>query len=1165
MYHMASVPGYPEQVHFSLKAITNIFAMKTVRLHYRITYDCDKALYTVHREPSYSDIHFEMTEEGLHVFVPEQNVGMAFVNTVSENKERFSKRQLKGAQLAKELYAKLVYPSLKDFKWAITSNQIKDCPVTVNDIDVATEVWGKDISALKGKTTRRKPVPVQGNIMKVPKDFMRLHQDVFLTLDIFFVTAQNPFLLTLSRKIDFTSATHLANRKLETIYAAFKEVYQFYRHRGFRIETVHCDGEFQPLGKLIESLPKEPRVNLTSANEHVPEIERRIRVVKERARAVRHALPFTKMPNIMTIHMVLGVVRLLTFFASKAGVSQNLSPRMLMLGETLDYKRHLSLQFGEYCQVHEEDTPRNSQSPRTKAAICMGPSGNKQGGFKFMSLHSGKKVTRQSWDRLPMPDTVIARVNLLGKGQPEQLTFLDRKGHPIGDVELTGVGDDNGVEPQIDAIDYGEDESTVVSYDLDPPGDQVDDLLDDESVTDQEDTEEPPLLKHTVEAPRHESTAEPAVSPAKIEPAAKQTVAASTPTETPGVIPGVRRSTRTRVQAKAPYEPSFTGKKYDVVMTLLHGEGLLHPDTHMLFNQVMSETEPDAVAAIMTQLSLKAGLKQWKGKAHDAAYAEMKQLHMRDTFRPRNWKDLTLAERKAVLESHLFLNQKRDGNIKGRTVAGGNKQRDFISKEDASSPTVSTEAVLLTCVIDAEEERDVSVIDIPNAFIQTRVQDPKDMVIIRVRGVLVDMLVEIDPKLYGPYVTTDKKGVKQLLLLCLNAIYGTMVASLLYYNKFCKSLLRHGFELNPYDPCVANRIVNGKQQTVCFHVDDCKISHADAKVNDKFIQELRDEYETIFEDGTGEMKVSRGKVHKYLGMVLDYTVKGQCKISMFDYIKEIIQVFEEFDPNQGGTKPSAAPKNLFVADKDCKKLHTAKAEKFHSLVAKVLFATKRARPDTGTAVSYLTTRVREPDEQDWDKLVYLIKYLRDTVELPLILSADGSGVLKWHVDGSYTVHPDMRGHTGGGLTMGRGYPISASTKQKLNTRSSTECELVGVDDLMPSILWTRNFLEAQGYGVRENIVFQDNRSAILLEKNGKASSSKRTKHINIRYFFVTDMIKKKRLSVEWKPTEDMVGDFWTKPNQGSLFLKHRNLIMGVEPPSSKKCGARASDVTAKKA
>mmetsp|Transcript_36183 Transcript_36183/g.51179 ORF Transcript_36183/g.51179 Transcript_36183/m.51179 type:complete len:145 (+) Transcript_36183:2465-2899(+) len=112
-------------------------------------------------------------------------------------------------------------------------------------------------------------------------------------------------------------------------------------------------------------------------------------------------------------------------------------------------------------------------------------------------------------------------------------------------------------------------------------------------------------------------------------------------------------------------------------------------------------------------------------KAHKAAKSEMKQLHLRDTFIPKNWKDLTNAQKQEVLDSYIFLKEKRNGDIKGRTVAGGNKQRDFISKEDASSPTAATESVLLTCIVDAEEERDVVVIDIPNAFIQTSITDEK--------------------------------------------------------------------------------------------------------------------------------------------------------------------------------------------------------------------------------------------------------------------------------------------------------------------------------------------------------------------------------------------------------------------------------------------------------
>jgi hypothetical protein len=279
----------------------------------------------------------------------------------------------------------------------------------------------------------------------------------------------------------------------------------------------------------------------------------------------------------------------------------------------------------------------------------------------------------------------------------------------------------------------------------------------------------------------------------------------------------------------------------------------------------------------------------------------------------------------------MFLKEKRDGSLKGRTVAGGNKQRDYISKEDASSPTVATEAVLLSCIINAKEGRDVAVIDIPNAFIQTRVEDEGDMAIIKIRGVLVDILVKIAPDVYNSYVTTDKKGIKQLLVQCQNALYGTMVASLLYYRKFTKSLASVGFKINPYDPCVANLI--------CFHVDDCKLSHRGSRANDNIIDWLRREYKSIFEDGSGIMTVSRGRVHKYLGMTLDYTVRGRVNISMFDYIDETINAFDKAEPKGGGTKSSAAPDDLFKVDEDREKLTPEKAIEFHNLVAKTLYAT----------------------------------------------------------------------------------------------------------------------------------------------------------------------------------------------------------------------------------
>ena len=115
----------------------------------------------------------------------------------------------------------------------------------------------------------------------------------------------------------------------------------------------------------------------------------------------------------------------------------------------------------------------------------------------------------------------------------------------------------------------------------------------------------------------------------------------------------------------------------------------------------------------------------------------------------------------------------------------------------------------LSCIVYAREERNVAVIDIPNDFIQTRIKHEKDMASINIRGILVDMLLDIYPDVYGPYVTTDRKGIKQLITQCMNAIYVSMLASILYYFKFCKTLKLNKFKMNPYNPCVDNQLVNG--------------------------------------------------------------------------------------------------------------------------------------------------------------------------------------------------------------------------------------------------------------------------------------------------------------------------------------------------------------------
>ena len=205
---------------------------------------------------------------------------------------------------------------------------------------------------------------------------------------------------------------------------------------------------------------------------------------------------------------------------------------------------------------------------------------------------------------------------------------------------------------------------------------------------------------------------------------------------------------------------------------------------------------------------------------------------------------------------------------------------------------------------------------------------------------------------------------------------------------------------------------------------------------------------------------------------------------------------------------SPAANDLFANNTSSPKLDDEMREDFHTYTARGLFASKRARPDTATAISVLTTRVRSPSADDWQKLVRYMQFVKRTWQEILTLSADDLNIVKWFVDASFAVHPDFKSHTGAVMTMGEGAIQTVCSKQKLNTRSSTEAELVGGDDSITKILWTHLFIKAQGYKIKKNILYQDNKSTILLIKNGRKSAEKRSRAINIRYFFIADQQEK---------------------------------------------------------
>jgi hypothetical protein len=394
---------------------------------------------------------------------------------------------------------------------------------------------------------------------------------------------------------------------------------------------------------------------------------------------------------------------------------------------------------------------------------------------------------------------------------------------------------------------------------------------------------------------------------------------------------------------------------------------------------------------------------------------------------------------------------------------------------------VLTESTFITATIAAKERRKVRCYDVPSAFVNTDVDEDVIMVL---KGELADLMTQIAPEVYRKYVTVDRKGTPILYVKLQKALYGLMRASLLFYRKLRKEFERYGLVINPYDPCVANlETKSGKQLTVVWHVDNLMASCEDDFELTKFLCYMGKIYGP-------SLSMHLGKKHDYLGVNMEFCDDGVLEVSMVKYLRNVIDEFPEVIKGRAATP---AHDKLFVVrdNGDARKLNEEQSLAFHHTVAQLLFMATRARRDIQTAVAFLTTRVKSPDKDDWGKLKRVLKYLNGTKYLKLRLTVDNLSMLKWYVDGSHNAHWDCRGHEGAVFLLGGGGTSSYSRKLKLNTRSSTETELVMADMFMPEMLWSLHFIQAQGYKTECVGLYQDNISTQLLIKNGRMSSGRR--------------------------------------------------------------------------
>ena len=438
----------------------------------------------------------------------------------------------------------------------------------------------------------------------------------------------------------------------------------------------------------------------------------------------------------------------------------------------------------------------------------------------------------------------------------------------------------------------------------------------------------------------------------------------------------------------------------------------------------------------------------------------------------------------------------------------------------------------MTLAIDAHEKRIVVVCDIPGAYLHCEMDEVCHVLL---EGVMVDLYLKVNPSA-ADKVIISRNGKKRLYTLMHKALYGHMKSGRLFWENIHGKLTEMGFTSNPDDLCVMNKEIDGDQFTIVLHVDDLKLSFAREDEINNVLSTLEKEY--------GKLDVQRGKVFEYLGLDISFEAEGVVSISATSHIDKALELYGS-DIKAGAKTPAST--GLFSVNKDSPPLEEGKRKIFHSVFATLLWVGTMARPDILVALSYLGKRTTKANDDDGKKLERLLSYVKATRDMPLTLGIDNLQVIKWWADSSFGVHEDMKSHSGLLGSFGRGAIFAKSVTQRLNATSSTESEVIACSEVLPQALWTTSFLRHQGFEVKNALIYQDNEAAMLLEEHGVNSRGRRSRHIDIIFFFIKDRIERGDVEIAFCGTKIMIADYLTKPLQGKAFRVFRDDIMGINP------------------
>ena len=509
-----------------------------------------------------------------------------------------------------------------------------------------------------------------------------------------------------------------------------------------------------------------------------------------------------------------------------------------------------------------------------------------------------------------------------------------------------------------------------------------------------------------------------------------------------------------------------------------------------------------------------------------AVKKEIRAILDHGSWKPKYDHELSKQQKYEAISSFLFGKRKLSGDLKGRLIQNGKQLPKREAYQNLFSPTSNPMTTMIHLGVAAHEKREhLFTADFPNAYLKVdRKEHDMPVEHTRLTGKLAKLICEVEPS-FLPYM---RNGI--LYCEIMKSVYGLTESAALWFKQLRDMLIAQGFQQQlQVDPCL---FIHPKTKSaINVHVDDCLVSCKTKTENSRI--------RAFFEQH--KCKVHEGKF-TFLGMDIHHVLGKGVKVSMETFLKDKFSKWNVTGIEKYPHKPS-------LADLNDSSPPSKRREEFVNKVMTLLFAGIRARIDILLTVAILSQHCAAPTEKNFNDLEHLLRYVNGTMDKAIYLSPSS---LDAHIyaDSSFMLYPDRKGQTGIVVTLGPHGPCVGTrcAKQKMNVSSSTDGEVLTSFEGIPITRLVTALLRAFSYD-HIPVLHQDNKSSIQMMEEGK-SSSKHTKHFDMRLQVLNEMIRNAEMYVEYTPDTDMPADLFTKPITGKKWDTYMEALMHGELPKT---------------